>query len=73
MTGNITILEKSLLKVSRSPTPSLLWGKRGKIYSECMGEIVILMLDNLKVGILQFLYIKLNILAKKRSNLSIAL
>ena len=31
-------------------------GKRGKIYSECMGKIVILMLDNSrKVDILKFL------------------
>ena len=45
----------SVQKVSRSPTPSWQWGKRGKIYSECMGKIVILMLDNLrKVDILQF-------------------
>ena len=31
-------------------------GKQGKIYSECMGKMVILMLDNLKkFDILQFL------------------
>ena len=40
----------------RSPTSSWLWGKHGKIYSECMGKIVILMLDNSrKVDILKFL------------------
>ena len=32
------------------------WGKHGKICNECMGKIVILILDNLrKVDILQFL------------------
>ena len=39
-----------------SPTLSWLWGKHGKIYSECMGKIVILMLDNSrKVDILKLL------------------
>ena len=46
------------IEVTRSSTPSWLWGKYGKIYSECVGEIVILILDNLrKVDILQFLWI----------------
>ena len=34
----------------------LVMGQHGKIYSECMGQIVILMLDNSrKVDILKFL------------------
>ena len=42
--------------LKRSPTLSWLWGKHGKNYSECMGKIVILMLDNSrKVDILKLL------------------
>ena len=43
-------------KVSQSLTSSWLWGTHRKIYSECMGKIVILVLDNSrKVDILKFL------------------
>ena len=40
----------------RSPTSSWKWGNHGQIYIECMGKIVVLMLDDLKkVDILRFL------------------